>query len=92
VVGTSIIGGLLLIYFFVAMGFLLFACSPMQGSWRPWTPSKCIHFKVFWISMAAFNIVLDIALLVLPQLSLWKLQLSRQKRVMISMIFVLGGL
>ncbi|KAF2649252.1 hypothetical protein K491DRAFT_553090, partial [Lophiostoma macrostomum CBS 122681] len=91
-IGTWIIGCLVIAYFFLALGFLIFACNPVRGAWNPWIQSKCINSKAFWIGMAAFNIVLDLALLVLPQMTLWKLQLSRQKRLMISMIFVLGGL
>jgi hypothetical protein len=47
---------------------------------------------VFFYVPAIFNIVTDVALLILPIPYIWRLHVSRSQKILISGIFILGSL
>ena len=85
--------GVLIFGFFLSseMGFILTA-NPVQAYWKFWLPHTTIHEKAFWVATGIIDIVLDAAILCMPQPLLWKLQLSTKKKAGLSVIFFLGGL
>ncbi|KAI0485234.1 hypothetical protein GGR56DRAFT_65240 [Xylariaceae sp. FL0804] len=86
-----IMAGALVGYFLACAGGLIFASNPIEAQWKFWIPSTTIHEKDFWLAMAIVNIALDISLLCIPQTRVWKLQLSRQRKTLVSLIFMLGA-
>ncbi|KAH8714029.1 hypothetical protein GQ44DRAFT_625283, partial [Phaeosphaeriaceae sp. PMI808] len=79
-------------YFFAAAGGLIFLNNPIVGQWNLAIPSESINNKVFWLAMAIINIFFDVIILALPQARVCKLQLSRTKKILVSLVFLLGGL
>ncbi|KAH7400553.1 serine hydrolase-domain-containing protein [Phaeosphaeria sp. MPI-PUGE-AT-0046c] len=79
-------------YFFAAAGGLIFSNKPIVGQWDLAVPSKSINNRAFWLAMAIVNISLDVIILALPQARVWRLQLSRTRRILVSLVFLLGGL
>lgn len=70
-----------------------FQCWPINHAWmqlEEWHHGYCnnIHLQG-WLS-AAFNIVLDIIVLVLPLHELYKLHVSLHKKLMLMIMFSLG--
>lgn len=73
----------------------VFQCKPIAGAWKAWDkefPAKCNNINMQGWTAAAFNIILDIATLVLPLRELQKLSMSRKKKVQIMLMFSVGFL
>jgi hypothetical protein len=73
----------------------IFQCSPVNAAWRRWDgeyPSKCNNINLQgWLS-AAFNIILDLFILILPMPELHKLSMTPKKKLHIMLMFSVGSL
>ncbi|KAH8587635.1 hypothetical protein B0O99DRAFT_393870 [Bisporella sp. PMI_857] len=67
-------------------------CNPIHKVWDTVIGGTCINTNAFHLANAAFNIITDFSLLVLPLHVIWKLQISQSKKVMVSCLLTLGGL
>ena len=67
-----------------------FVCIPYEKIWYFWLPGKCFNQHHIEITSAAVQIFSDVAILILPQKTIWGLQMSWQKRLGISALFSLG--
>lgn len=88
----KVLGVILVANCFTAAGGLIFSNSPVEGQWNLSIPSTSINSKPFWTVMGVFNLILDITILAIPQSRVWKLQLSRKRKIGISLVFLLGAL
>lgn len=70
----------------------LFQCTPLEKLWNPTLPGHCINFLGAIIGNAVPNIVTDILILALPMPLLWHLQTGYLQKIMLSGVFLLGGL
>lgn len=86
------VGVLLLGYFLAAFFGLIFATNPARAQWDLTISHTSIHNKAFWCSMAVMNMVLDLIILAIPQARVWRLKLSFKRRVLVSLVFLLGAL
>jgi len=48
--------------------------------------------RAFWTTMAVINIVLDVMILGIAQFKVWKLRMSARRKLLISLVFLLGAL
>ncbi|RAK95953.1 uncharacterized protein BO80DRAFT_417794 [Aspergillus ibericus CBS 121593] len=71
---------------------IIFQCHPVEKAWAPATPGHCINSWLFFVIGSSMNCATDIAILVLPIPSVWRLHLSRMQRVSLVGIFLLGSL
>ncbi|KAG7007793.1 hypothetical protein G7Y79_00008g024310 [Physcia stellaris] len=78
-------------YYFAAFFVNIFSCSPRHKIWDPETPGKCLNVDALYISSATFNTFSDVAMLAVPLIMVWKLQMSRQRKFGISAIFGTGA-
>jgi len=72
---------------------LAFQCHPIAGAWKAWDgtfEAKCISINVMGWTAAALNIVLDLAVIILPLPELFRLSMSLRKKVQIIMMFAVG--
>ncbi|RYP64126.1 hypothetical protein DL771_008906 [Monosporascus sp. 5C6A] len=67
-----------------------FTCIPLERLWDKTVPGTCIDLEEYYIATAAFNVFSDIFILVLPQKVVWKLQMTRRRKVGVSLIFAVG--
>lgn len=86
------VGVLLLGYFLAAFFGLIFATNPVRAQWNLTIPHTSIHNKAFWCSMGVINMVLDLIILAIPQARVWCLKLSFRRRILVSLVFLLGAL
>lgn len=71
----------------------IFQCVPLRGAWDKTIDAKCgVDNYKFFYGNSIPNIMTDLALLALPIPSVWSLQIPRTQKVILSGIFVLGGL
>ncbi|MCJ1382559.1 hypothetical protein MMC17_005672 [Xylographa soralifera] len=69
----------------------IFICTPVRSFWDFSVQGSCIFFSTFWIVICTVELVLDVAILILPIGEISHLQLSLRKKLLLSLIFLLGG-
>ena len=57
----------------------------------PEIPGKCINDPVAKTVMEAVNITTELVIIVLPIPLLWQLKMSKDKKYMLSAVFLIGG-
>ena len=70
----------------------IFQCVPIKSLWDPSVSGYCINYPDLIIIMGVINIVTEIIMLVLPLPLLWRLQLSRSRKSLLTVLFTMGGL
>lgn len=72
----------------------IFLCRPISASWHPDLifTDRCNDVQAFWIAITSLNVLIDVAILCLPIHMVSKLQLPTRKKIVVSGIFMLGGL
>lgn len=75
---------------------MTFACGPISAVWTTWDGTRkadyCINQNTFYLVAAAFNIALDIAIVLIPIPELIKLKLSGRKKIFLGAIFGVGSM
>ena len=71
-----------------------FECQPFAYQWDREIPggscpNRLIHHR--WV-VSFPNIIVDIAILILPVPMLWALQISRARKIALTAVFLIGGL
>ncbi|KAG5973169.1 hypothetical protein E4U55_000637, partial [Claviceps digitariae] len=69
---------------------LIFACSPVEKSWKPWLPGTCLKPGPSFTGYAAVTIISDVIVAVLPIPVLLKLNVRLEKKLGLIAIFMLG--
>ena len=70
----------------------IFQCTPREKIWNPlFEGGSCpIHMPAHMLASGIINLVSDITILVLPQKIIWKLRISTNKKVGVSLLFAIG--
>ena len=67
---------------------VLLQCHPITGYWS--LTDACQPLKATTITTGVLDAVLDVAIFILPQPLLWKLQMPRGRKALISGVFLIG--
>jgi hypothetical protein len=67
-----------------------FTCSPRERLWHRWIPGTCLNINAINLSATIFPVVFNSAILLLPHRVIWTLQLSKQQRIGVSIVFSMG--
>jgi len=86
------LGAIVLAWAIACVAGVIFSCNPVNGFWDRSIPSTCIDSTKFFIGNAVPNMVTDTAILVLPVRMVWRLQMSKKRKVAVSGMFLLGSL
>ena len=65
-------------------------CRPISYTWDQSTKGTCGNQKSLELFIGIFNLLLDVALVILPMPVLWGLQMAISKKVVLSCMFGLG--
>ncbi|KAJ5692632.1 hypothetical protein N7462_002055 [Penicillium macrosclerotiorum] len=87
-----IVGSLVLSYFVVCVIVSITECSPIAKFWDPTLPGTCINEIAFFRWNGAGNMILDVVVLCLPYPMAWRLQVTLRQKLILTGIFLLGGL
>lgn len=79
-------------FYIVAIFIISFTCRPVEKWWKPMVPGVCISRRSFDFSSGCINLALDIIILLLPQRTIWKLNMSLKRKVGTSLVFSIGVL
>ncbi|KAI1128526.1 hypothetical protein F5Y10DRAFT_240288 [Nemania abortiva] len=77
---------------FYSSSFLVenLSCFPHNGIWDKTIPARCINHKALDLSSATINLASHLLILILPQWVIWKLNMTRRKKIGVSLIFAVG--
>lgn len=79
--------------FFASIFTTIFQCSPVAAAWNfTIIDRKCFRLVNYLYASTAVNIVTDIILCTAPLPYFWNLQLPRRQKVIVSTLFLIGGL
>ena len=70
----------------------MFQCTPIPRFWNTTKPGYCINQVAFYLSGGSLNIAGDVAVLSLPVRQVWNLKASKQQKLALLFLFLLGGL
>ncbi|KAF2829295.1 hypothetical protein CC86DRAFT_453943 [Ophiobolus disseminans] len=69
----------------------IFQCNPRSKIWNPFVEGTCpIDMRSHNMAAGVVNLVSDVIILGLPQLVIWKLQMSRASKIGLSLLFAIG--
>lgn len=89
----SLLVGLLVVLWWLAATLAnIFSCMPVELLWDLSLDGRCFNFNIFWFCVGILETIIDITILVLPIKMVMGLQLSRRNKIVLSGIFLLGGL
>jgi len=82
----------ILFLFYLTVTFIeIFLCNPREKFWTPWlTTGRCINANDLNISAGVINALADLIIIILPQGSIWRLNMSQEKKMKISFIFFIA--
>ena len=74
----------------------IFSCNPVEGFWNVTMQmtgqAQCISTRNFFIGNSVPNIIMDVVILALPIKNIWQLQMSFSHKMIVTVMFLLGGL
>ncbi|MCJ1391056.1 hypothetical protein MMC18_003917 [Xylographa bjoerkii] len=87
---TWALSAVIFLFYGVITFFEIFLCNPRETAWNPMIPGQCFNSNTINIFTGSFNIATDFTLLLMPQYSVWKLNLPLRKRMAIASVFLIG--
>ena len=69
---------------------LTFGCVPIAKYWKPTLPGHCVSESNAGVAYGSMNVVSDVVIFVLPLPMVWRLQLSRESKLGVTLVFM-GG-
>ncbi|KAL8852978.1 MAG: hypothetical protein Q9221_002126 [Calogaya cf. arnoldii] len=69
----------------------IFICTPISYFWTRTGNGHCVNEMALYYSGGALTVIVDILVLALPMMIVWKLQMNRSKKIGVMGIFLLGG-
>ena len=70
----------------------IFQCVPPDKLWRMKTPGYCGSKYKYFLGTAIPEVVTDFVILAMPLPYIWNLQMKLRQKVLLSLVFILGGL
>ena len=78
-------------FYLVSTIFQIFMCHPRETFWQPGlTPGHCFNYYASYKASGIFNVISDFTILMIPMIPLWKLNLSRGRKLSLVGIFGTG--
>lgn len=69
---------------------LIFVCSPREKAWMLLIPGHCTKVEILLITGAAFKVILDLVILLLPVALLWRLRIPNKQKLKVWQSMPLG--
>ena len=86
-----VVAGLTTFWLLATTAALVFGCTPVNKAWYgDQVVGKCIAITTYFIGQGIPNTLLDIILVCLPTVFMWRLQMSRGQKMAYLLVFSLG--
>ena len=84
---------IIILFYLPVMFFVIFECNPRECIWNKLaTTGHCYNIIAILKATGVFNVISDFGILLLPMSSIWKLQMTLKRRLLISAVFAIGFL
>lgn len=70
----------------------IFTCSPIAAQWNPMVHGSCLNAHQFFLGQTTSNTIIDFILLLTPAGPLFKLHVSKSKKIALFIVFAFGYL
>lgn len=87
---TIFLLGFIIVSHLISTLVIVFQCRPVSKSWIPDSDGTCLGDFPTWIATATVTIVCDVIAFLLPVPLFFSLQISLRRKVILSILFVLG--
>jgi hypothetical protein len=77
-------------YHIAALFTFIFQCTPREKTWKMLMNGQCINVAAATLVSGAFNLFLDLAILITPIVIVFRLQLPMKQKLGISAVFGVG--
>ena len=67
-------------------------CVPIAKNWDPTIKGSCVNYMLFYVIIMSMETVLDATVMALPLREIYHLQMATRRKILVSLIFLLGGL
>ncbi|KAI9756399.1 MAG: hypothetical protein M1815_003660 [Lichina confinis] len=85
--------GIVVLAYWLAFTFAtIFQCTPVDRLWIRHLEGTCINTPVLFLAASVINIVTNILIVVLPLPIVWSLRVSRQQKLALTGLLLLGSL
>lgn len=88
----KILIGWILVCGIMSVSGSLFYCRPIPKAWDDSIPGQCVNRSNLNYAIAGFNILNDVALLLIPVPFLLTLQIAKKQRIVLICVFACGAL
>lgn len=82
----------ILLFYLANLPVEIWACTPRRKIWDPTVEGKCINNDVVLVTGGVMNVVTDFAILLLPLVSIIRLQMPLPRKIGVSAVFATGFL
>ena len=65
-------------------------CRPFAKNWNPSLPGTCGDSVASFLADGIINLIVDLAVITLPMPMIWRLQMSQQRKIALTIVFALG--
>ena len=90
-VAIHVVMSCIILIYFVETIFMIIMCLPREKIWNKLEPGgHCFNAHVAYMATGIFNVLSDFAILILPMVPIWKLQLPMRKKIMMLAVFATG--
>uniref|UniRef100_A0A0D2YKD9 Rhodopsin domain-containing protein n=1 Tax=Fusarium oxysporum (strain Fo5176) TaxID=660025 RepID=A0A0D2YKD9_FUSOF len=84
--GCIVLGGLQCVWGITCIILLNMQCIPHRAIWEFYVPSKCYNLPSVMLGSATVQVVTDVAMVLLPQRTIWALNMNWQKKLGVACI------
>ncbi|KOC18842.1 integral membrane protein [Aspergillus flavus AF70] len=89
---ANIVAGFVILWWLSVCVVGILLCLPVNKFWDPSVPGSCLDSAQYYYGQQIPNIFTDAVLLVMPLKFVWALPISKTQRLLLSGVFVTGGL
>ncbi|KAB8242391.1 hypothetical protein BDV35DRAFT_28515 [Aspergillus flavus] len=89
---ANIVAGFVILWWLSVCVVGILLCLPVNKFWDPTVPGSCLDSAQYYYGQQIPNILTDAVLLVMPLKFVWALPISKTQRLLLSGVFVTGGL
>ncbi|ROW07969.1 hypothetical protein VMCG_03409 [Cytospora schulzeri] len=88
---TAGLTAILVVWWITVLLFQILSCTPVVSFWEFERREHCIDTNMFYDGVAISNVLFDFILLFIPIPMVWRLQMTWQRKLQVSFVFLLGG-
>ena len=89
---TVIMGAITILWCVGTVLAAVFECMPIHKAWYQNIPGTCIKRTQYYYGLQVPNIVTELIILVMPLSIIRRLQMPRSERLLVSGVFMVGGM